>query len=38
MLNVRGTLSQYPIDEHVIEQVIDDVIEILESEGVRFYE
>ncbi|MGD2072345.1 MAG: hypothetical protein PVG65_02525, partial [Candidatus Thorarchaeota archaeon] len=35
---VRDKLSQYPIDEQVIEQVISDVIEVLESEGVRFYD
>jgi hypothetical protein len=34
---VSDKLSQYPIDEYVIEQVIDDVIEILESEGVKFH-
>jgi hypothetical protein len=35
---VGEKISQYPIDEHVIKQVIVDVIEVLESEGVRFYD
>jgi hypothetical protein len=35
---VSEKLSQYPIDERDIEQVIDDVIEVLENAGAKFYE
>jgi hypothetical protein len=34
---VSEKLSQYPIDENVIEQVAKDVINELESRGVKFY-